>query len=250
MAAPDKPARVERTFYPDGSPKEEIHYRGESCHGPWRAWHENGVLKREWFYDRHVFADGVHRSWHDNGRLAFQLTTRNGYIITEESYSRSGKRVPTLQEQVVAHERKFIERAAEKARAATPSKRGRRIAEEEAKRSKALIERLLATRTAPAREWLGESDGDVGRTLGELDHAASVVLVDLLHDLGAAEVLAVEIQADDFLPAQTTNHLVVVLPTDAAPRARLISFANRLARRQGFTSDSDWGQTHIYMMLC
>lgn len=250
MTAADKPIRVERTFYPDGSPKEEIHYRGESCHGPWRAWHENGVLQREWFYDRHAFADGVHRSWHDNGKLAHQLTTRNGITITEEAFSRSGKRVPTLQEQVIADERKFIERAAEKARAATPPKRGRRIAEEEAKRSKTLIVRLLATRTAPAREWLSESPGDVGRTLGELDHAASVVLVDLLHDLGAVEVLAVEIQADDFLPAQTTNHLVVVLPTDAAPRARVIDFARRFARRQGFTSEGEWGQSHVYMMLC
>lgn len=248
--AGEKPVRVERTFHPDGSPKEEIHCRGESSHGAWRQWHPNGVLAREWRYDRHVLADGVHRTWHDNGQLESVLTVRDARPIEEVCYNRSGKRVPSVRDRMLAEERAFLERAAAKARKALSPQRRKRMLPDEAERHRALIEELLVTRSAPALSWLREATEASSRGLGELDHAASLFLVETLHDLGAREVVAVRIEGDEHDPAQTTNYLVVALPADAAARARVIAFERGLARRQGFTGEGDWGQEQLFLSLC
>ncbi|GMV24438.1 MAG: hypothetical protein AMXMBFR58_04690 [Phycisphaerae bacterium] len=242
--------RIERTCFPDGFPKEEVHWRGESCHGPWREWYENGVLKREWFYDRHVLAQGVHRTWHANGKLETQITVRSGRPPEEIHFDRSGARIPSPVDRMLAAERAAIERAARASRNAKPIKRPRRIRPEEADRRRDFIERLLTTRTAPARAWIAESTPDDPRTLGELDQSTSRLLIDCLLELGAVDVLAVDLQADCYQSAQTTNHLVVVLPADPVARAGILAFDRRLARRNGFTSEGDWGQAHLYMLLC
>jgi hypothetical protein len=40
---------IERKFYPDGTLREEIHYKNNKEHGHWRVWHPNGVLAEEYF---------------------------------------------------------------------------------------------------------------------------------------------------------------------------------------------------------
>lgn len=246
----EKPIRVDRIFYPDGSPREETHYRGESCHGPWRQWHPNGVLAREWHYDRHVMADGMHRTWHDSGQLESLCTYRDGNLVEEICYNRSGKRVPSPRDRRLAQERAFLERAAARARDAKPPKRRRRMPSEEVERHAAFIEELLGTTCAPALAWLREEPESGPRFLGELDHAGSVVLVEAFHELGAAEVLAVRIEASEHEPSQTTNHIIVTLPAEPAARARVIAFDRSLARHLGFDGVFDWGQSHEYVMLC
>jgi len=109
---------------------------------------------------------------------------------------------------------------------------------------------MLATKTAPAREWLRESNAVSSRTLGEMDTELSIDLVEHLRALGATEVLAVQIESSDSIPGQTTNHLVVALPADLPARARVFAFTNAYSKDQGFEREPDWGQTHLYVMLC
>lgn len=245
-----RPIRIERAQYPDGSPKAETHYRGESCHGPWRQWHPNGVLARDWCYDAHLLADGVHRTWHDNGRLESQLTCRSGRTVEELHFNKAGMRVPSPLEKKAQKEWAFLQEAALKSRLAKPIKRPRRIPSREAEKESAHIEKLLATHSAPALSWLRESTEQAPRALGELDHTTSLLLVEALHELGASEIRAVELEPGGADLSETTNHLIVTLPPDPVARARVLGFDRRLAHRRGFTTLGDWGQSHLYMKLC
>lgn len=244
--------RVERVYYPDGSPKEETHYRGESCHGPWRLWHPNGVLGLEWWYENHLFADGVHREWFPNGKLKREVTFRGGRQISEVVYNSKGMRVPTHMEELNAEQRARIEKWAAKARAVKLSVRRHSTdsTQEQRAYSGAAIQEFLAGKKRSAKEWLGEAIEPGARTLGEMDHAVSMLLVDSLLGLGAAEVLAVKIESRDDSEHETTNHLVVELPEDAHTRARVFAFVNAYSKWMGFDAERDEEQSHLYLMLC
>jgi hypothetical protein len=241
---------VERKYYPDGSLEEEAHYRGVSSHGPWRRWHPNGVLALEWFYDKNVWADGVHRTWHPNGALAQEMTMVGGRCVKRACFDEKGRAVPSPDEKRMNEMRKFIERTGEKSKQATPPKRRKKKGEEEVERHDQFIAERLAAKTVSAREWLAESNEQSTRNLGEMDTAVSMLLVETLLSLGVAEVLAVEVEVIPGTADETANHLVVRLPSDPAARARVLHFERAHARRLGFDSEGDWGQEHVFMMLC
>jgi len=111
------------------------------------------------------------------------------------------------------------------------------------------VERMLASDRAEARQWLGAAPGAV-RYLGELEPDASLELVERLYELGAAEVLAVEIEREPGSEDQTTNHLLVRLPLNLAARARLFAFENEHAESEGFDGEADRGQEYLYLKLC
>lgn len=246
---PPKVERVERKYYPDGSLEEETHYRGVSFHGPWRRWYPNGVLADERLYDKHVLVDGVHRSWHSNGAVFIEMTTKGGQIVSASVLDERG--LPFgVPEDKLKGDRKFIEKSKAKALLATPPKRRKKMGEEEARQHGQFIAERLAAKTVSAREWLAESSDQSTRNLGEMDTAVSMLLVETLLALGAAEVLAIEVEIIPGTADETANHLVVRLGADPAARARVLHFERAHARRLGFDSEGDWGQEHVFMMLC
>ena len=95
-AASASPSRVDRNYYPDGSLKEEIHYRGVSPHGLWRQWHPNGRIAGEWYLDKGVYIEGTNRtSWYPDGTLQYEITYVNGKQVSSFFYSPTGKLLPS-----------------------------------------------------------------------------------------------------------------------------------------------------------
>jgi hypothetical protein len=180
----------------------------------------------------------------------FETTVQGGKPPVIVNYNAKGEKIPSVFESHVHKQRKQLTKMVAKARLAEPPKRRKKRDPAEAASSATFIQTLLATITAPALQWLSESTEPAPRTLGEMDTALSTEFVNALHELGAAEVLAVQIEMDPGSDAQTTNHLVAKLPDDPPARARIMAFDKTHASNMGFESEGDWGQDHVYMMLC
>ena len=241
----EKPEWIERRYYPDGNLQEEIHYRGSSPHGAWRQWHPNGQLAGEWWLDKGVYVNGTNRTWHPDGSLASEVAYRNERIVSERHYSTSGKLLPSRAE----YQLKLLSKWASKAKRAKPTRSARVDPASAAESDKFCMDRL-AGQTADAREWLLTSSDLAMRNLGEMDTETSIALVTHLHDLGAPAVLAVEIETMLGSDQQTSNQLIVRLPSDPQLRAQLFTFGGQQAREQGFDAEKDSGQQYLYLLLC
>src|SRR4051794_23591656 len=72
-----------------------------------------------------------------------------------------------------------------------------------------LIKQFLSGTKAAALEWLRAGDDNSFRNLGEMGADESLAFVQRLYDLGAEQVLAVEI--DEYPEGANTGHLLVRL---------------------------------------
>jgi|GEM_PF-1648325 hypothetical protein len=107
--------------------------------------------------------------------------------------------------------------------------------------------KLLDTKThKEALAWVKESrDHDI-RTLGEQSPEESLKIVDRLYKQGADRVWAVDLE---IYPneGQSTNNLVVELPTDPSLRRKLFLLEGRVAASGGFDPVSDDGQHYMFL---
>ena len=93
-----------------------------------------------------------------------------------------------------------------------------------------------------AREWLaGGKPGSI-RSLGEWDAETSQDIIENGYRAGAIKILAVDIGRSDH-GDESTNHLIVELPTQPSKRSRMFKWSNELANQSGFGDDPDWGQS-------
>lgn len=249
MTDDPRPIRVERNYHPDGSLREEVHYRGSSSHGPWRMWHMNGVLAREYCYEKHVLADGTHRTWFSNGKLESELVIRGSRPVSEVWYSRTGRRVASPMDKYRAMQAKELDRWFARAAAARPPKRPRRPDPAKAAAAR-FIEERAGSAKAPARAWLASAGPDADRQLGELPLDQARRLVEGLFELGAAEVHVAEISTSPHDAHESANHVLITLPADPEARARLFMFERLYAKGQGFETEGDHGQAQAYLGLC
>jgi antitoxin component YwqK of YwqJK toxin-antitoxin module len=60
-----------RNFWPNGSVKEMVRFKGSLFHGIQREYHDNGLIKREVRWENGK-RDGVTREWYKNGNLYFE----------------------------------------------------------------------------------------------------------------------------------------------------------------------------------
>ncbi len=114
----EKPVRVERSHYADGTLKEEVHFRGVSEHGPWRRWHPNGQLAGEFWLEKGVYLNCTNRTWYPDGALESETTYVNGKVTASRRLDRRGKQLPTLAD----HQRKSLAALFAKAHSAKPRK--------------------------------------------------------------------------------------------------------------------------------
>ncbi|CAG0995465.1 hypothetical protein PHYC_02533 [Phycisphaerales bacterium] len=112
------------------------------------------------------------------------------------------------------------------------------------------IQERLKGCTAEAGEWLRASSESSERNLGEMSPGLSIEFVNHLYTLGAAAVLAVEIEVGLGDEHQTSNYVVVRLPEDCHARARLFAFNAAMAEDQGLDGDLDGGQDSFFLTLC
>jgi hypothetical protein len=101
---------------------------------------------------------------------------------------------------------------------------------------------------AEALSWLKDGGEDSFRNLGELDTTEeSIALVQHLYDLGAVEVLAVEI--DTYPEGQNTGKLVITLPDTSEARKKIFAWSSEQAESLGFAPDKDVGQKQLFVGL-
>ena len=107
--------------------------------------------------------------------------------------------------------------------------------------------KLLDTKThREALAWVKESkDRDI-RTISEHSPEESLRIVERLYQEGAEQVWAVDLEIYPH-EGQSTNNLVIELPTDPTLRRKLFLLEARVAARGGFDPVSDDGQR--YMLL-
>ncbi|SRR6266536_5561832 len=110
-----------------------------------------------------------------------------------------------------------------------------------------LIKQFLTGKTAEALEWLRGGSETSFRNLGEMETEESVEFIERLYDLGAEQVLAVEI--DEYPEGENTGHLLVKLPADDHARVKLFAFEREHAESHGFEGTLDEGQEYIYLKL-
>lgn len=245
----DPSIRVERTCYPDGTPKEEIHYKGKRNHGPWRKWHANGQLAEECWLEDGVYTNCTNRMWHPNGAVSAEAVFVRGKAVVTRVYSDTGELVAQIDPQAQRIPiRKWINRAM----AAKPRKA--KLDPDAAARADAFAkERLDGGATADAKQWLRDGRAKSAHTLGELDVDTSLELIIGLDVIGAKSVFAVEIESSPESGYQTSNQLIVELPginDDPGARARVFSLERSISREQGFDPTPDQGQTYVYLKLC
>ena len=109
--------------------------------------------------------------------------------------------------------------------------------------------RLADPNKAEAMSWLSSGPPGSVRTLGEMEsNEASVAFVRRLYDLGAVEVLAVEIDTDENGDANS-GALLITLPDDPVARERLFGWSAQQAADMGFDGYEDFGQRHLFVML-
>ena len=111
----------------------------------------------------------------------------------------------------------------------------------------AFCRNLLDTKThREAKEWISESKDHNIRTIGEQSPEQSLEIVQRLYRDGAQKVWVVDIENYPN-EGQSTNNLVVELPTDLQLRMKLFKLEARVAANQGFDPVSDDGQHYMFL---
>ena len=106
---------------------------------------------------------------------------------------------------------------------------------------------LLQTKThREALAWVKESREHDIRTIGEQSPEESSKIVERLYHDGAERAWAVDLE---IYPneGQSTNILVVELPTDPGGRKKLFRLEARVAASEGFDPVSDDGQHYMFL---
>jgi hypothetical protein len=273
--------RVERSYYPDGHLKEEIHFRDGKEHGPWRLWHPNGQLAEEYWFENGLYGTSISRTWDENGMLRseaptvngrqvgrFTVFTENGSIlirkyfledgeVSREEYEAACDTRPELHrytdEPPLKGPRKTPQKKepSSKARQHTARSNERRpdVSGVEAN-ERAFVEDLLSGKTSEALAWLLEGRDGAKRGLGEMGAAMSREFVEKWYEIGAVGAWAVQIEVSPFDGDETTNHLLVELPQEQRKREKLFELEREHARSQGLDGEPDRGQRFLYLGLC
>jgi hypothetical protein len=108
--------------------------------------------------------------------------------------------------------------------------------------------RLANPNKAEARAWLDKHTDKCRATLGELLNDESLELVNNLYNVGAVEVIAVEIDEYES-EGENTGKLVIVLPGDKENRAKVLNICSGIAEELGFDPLTDYGQKRVFLML-
>jgi hypothetical protein len=114
-----------------------------------------------------------------------------------------------------------------------------------------LIDRLLADPTKQeALEWLGGGVTGESRTVGgcETNHD-SIEFIREIYNLGASEIIAVNVHRHRKSAGERTGKLVVTLPQDQKQRIAIFDWCKRQGDSLGFTPDLDQGESHLFLLL-
>lgn len=266
---------VQRTFYRNGSLREEISLAGRERHGPHRTWHPNGRPAAEEFYEhgrlhgpcqqwnpqgeplgafQMKHGTGIQREWFSNGQLQFEASTVAGKFTGRiRVWLRDGT---PISEQFAIENRNVTPAAYAKAAAknkdwphypATKTIRKFPTPEEIEQREFALhIQSLLAQKTKrSALLWL--KAGTKRRSLGRFNFRQAAQLVQNLFAAGARQIFAVDIYSDK-TGKQFSDALLVKLPAEKSARQNVRRLLTKLPNklRAGILPANDHGKEFLF----
>jgi hypothetical protein len=108
-----------------------------------------------------------------------------------------------------------------------------------------LLRQMLADpEREEAQSWLTGGDE---RFIFEFGPEESLAMVQELYALGAKEVLAVQIDKEPDM--ESTNTLVVALPSENDERGAVFRWVNDYMRECGFDPTGDEGQSHLLVFF-
>jgi len=274
--------KVESDYYPNGQLSWQAMIKNRKPFGLVRHWHENGILKRECFYDDDGLEHGIVKTWNKDGKLLGECRFNHGTGISKtwydndqlksESYYFRGKdcgRSRMWDENGTlmslnyylggkkVSKKKYI--VACKNDLTLP-----RYEDDDAEPEEPQITGAYQIREMPVSEWdrhshdefinkflrksnRGEArqwlKGDENRFVGEMTHEDSVGFVEDAYKAGATKVIAVEIEDE------TTNCLIVYLPPAGPKRRQVFKWNSQFAQRSGWDPYDDWGQNELFVFF-
>jgi antitoxin component YwqK of YwqJK toxin-antitoxin module len=271
MKKPD----IQRTYYKNGRPYQEVPFVGGKINGIIREWHRSGALAREvpirdgqrhgvckqWNNKGELLGTfemdmgrGISKQWYPNGQLEFEASVINETFtgrfrhwnehgqLTAENFFLNNKRVSKAEYDRAQESNPDLPAYAEADE--THPKHTKRNGRHEG--PERLIRRLLSTRKAEAREWLHASTSASRKLLDELSTKNSAALVEDLYTAGAAKVLAADID-EDMKGNQTADKLVVALPTNARQREAIRELC--AYKKLVFSPEHETGQSHLAILF-
>lgn len=268
-----KNRRTQLTYHANGRLFQEVPFVGAEIDGVLREWHASGALAREipmkegrrdglcrqWNAKGELLGafemregTGISRQWHPNGQLQFEASIvhekfngllrqwdEQGHLTLEAFFLANAK--------VTKSEYDLAQRADPQLPAYPDYDEKGVNLNADAPNPEALIHRLLSSRNAEARTWLGGQPAKAKRMLHSLNPKKTAALVENLYALGAAMVLAVDMDQDT-RGNETATKLLIELPESALARDAIRQFCVR--QNWPISPEIESGQSHLAVFFC
>lgn len=273
--------KVENDYYANGQLSWQATIKNGKPIGLVRHWHENGVLKRECFYDNEGLEHGIVKTWNKDGRLLSECRFHHGTGLSKlwhdndqlksESYYVRGKDCGRSQiwdeDGTLVSVNYYIhgkEVPKEKYIEACEIDTALPRYDDGSEPEEAQISGTYRKRETPISEWdrlkhdefinrylqkpnRGEArqwlKGDNDRFIGELTHEDSVDFVEGGYRAGATKIVAVGIEDE------TTDCLIVYLPPAGPKREQVFKWNSEFAQTAGLDPYDDWGQNELFVFF-
>jgi hypothetical protein len=112
--------------------------------------------------------------------------------------------------------------------------------------SEKLIKKLLTKKEKhEARQWLSGAPRGITRFIGEMDPDASAGYIRNLYDLGAEEILVVEISESPNRKLESADTLILKLPNKPSMRAAIFEAESTRVTQMGLDPETDYEQDHL-----
>ena len=268
-------SKIERSFYRNGSLREELSFLGQQLHGACRTWHPNGRLASEQFYQRgrihgrcqqwnqrgellgsYEVKDGTgsQYEWFENGRLQLETSTvagkftgririwlPDGTLVSEQFGIENRNVTPAAYAAAAAKHPDYPRYPTSKGKIKFPD------ADEIERREFELqvAELLTQTNKREALRWL--KAGAPKRSLGLFKVTQARQLVQKLYAAGALQIFAVSIYSDKD-GKQFSDALLVKLPPEKSARQTIRDLLVKLPAklRAGVLPPQDHGEKFLF----
>jgi antitoxin component YwqK of YwqJK toxin-antitoxin module len=271
--------KIEKSYHPNGKLEWQATTKNGKPIGVVRHWYENGVLEREcpcddeglehglvkdWNKEGKLLGEsnmdhgtGIRRSWFSNDQLESEIYYVRGKCcgrsrmwwedggLMSVNYYVKGRKVSKKKYDEACETDLTLPRYKDDDLESEPTmmspkykKRETPVSELERQQHNDFINKFLKQpNRGEARQWLA---GDENRNIGEMAPEESREYVEEGYKAGATKILAVEIEGD------TTNCLIVYLPSNGAKRKRVFEWNGESAQKSSFDPYEDWGQNELF----
>ena len=268
-------SKIERSFYRNGSLREELSLLGQQLHGACRTWHPNGRLASEQFYQHgrlHGLCQqwnqrgellgayevkdgtGIQREWFENGRLQLEASTvagkftgrtrvwlPDGTLVSEQFGIENRNVTPAAYAAAAARHPDYPRYPVSKSKVKFPD-----ADEIERREFELQVAGLLGqTNKREALRWL--KAGASKRSLGLFKVTQARQLVKKLYAAGALQIFAVSIYSNKD-GKQFSDALLVKLPSEKSARQTIRDLLVKLPAklRAGVLPVEDHGEKFLF----